>query len=75
MLDVPRWLRRPKHDRSVLKDELLEVFGERHLDDAKTRLVILSFECRYAKPYIYRIPHHPDYKKDRQAKAVYVALH
>jgi hypothetical protein len=68
-------LRHPKHDQNVLKDELLKVFGERLLDDATTRLVIPSFEGRYGEPYIYKTPHHPDYKKDRHAKASHVALH
>lgn len=75
ILDLPRWFRRPKHDQSVLKDELLKVFGEHLLDDATTRLVIPSFEGRYGEPYIYKTPHHPDYKKDRHAKAAHVALH
>jgi uncharacterized protein len=74
-VDLPQWLRRPKHDQSVLKDELLKVFGERLLDDATTRLVIPSFDGRYGEPYIYKTPHHPDYKKDRHAKAAHVALH
>jgi hypothetical protein len=75
IFDFPRWLRRPKHNQNVLKDELLKVFGERLLDDATTRLVIPSFEGRYGEPYIYKTPHHPDYKKDRHAKAAHVALH
>lgn len=75
IFEFPRWLRRPKHDQSILKNELLKVFGERLLDDATTRLVIPSFEGRYGEPYIYKTPHHPDYKKDRHAKAAHVALH
>jgi hypothetical protein len=75
VLDLPRWLRRPKHDQIVLKNELLNVFGERLLDDATTRLVIPSFEGRYGEPYIYKTPHHPDYKRDRHAKIAHVALH
>lgn len=63
IFDLPHWLRRPKHDQSVLKDELLKVFGDRLLDDATTRLVIPSFEGRYGEPYIYKTPHHPDYKR------------
>lgn len=75
IFDLPRWLQRPKHDQDVLRTELLKVFRERLLDDATTRLVIPSFEGRYGEPYIYKTPHHPDYKKDRHAKAVDVALH
>jgi len=75
IFDFPRWLWHPKHDQSVLKGELLKVFGDRLLDDATTRLVIPSFEGRYGEPYIYKTPHHPDYKKDRHAKSAHVALH
>lgn len=70
-----RWWSRAKHDQKVLKDQLLDVFGDMLIDDAKTRLVIPSFEGRYGEPYIYKTPHHPDYKRDRREKAAHVALH
>ncbi|TJV17985.1 CBASS cGAMP-activated phospholipase [Mesorhizobium sp.] len=70
-----RWFRAPKHDQNALKDELLKVFGECLIDDAKIRLIIPSFEGRYSEPYIYKTPHHPDYKRDRHVKTAHVALH
>lgn len=70
-----RWLSKPKHDQSVLSDELLQVFGEGLLDEAKTRLVIPSFEGRFGEPFLYKTPHHPDYQKDRHKKFAHVALH
>lgn len=70
-----RWLSKPKHDQTVLKNELLQVFGEGLLDEAKTRLVIPSFEGRFGEPFLYKTPHHPDYQKDRHKKFAHVALH
>jgi len=70
-----RWLVKPKHDQSTLKDELLRIFGDKVLDDAKTRLVIPSFEGRHGEPFLYKTPHHPDYQKDRHKKFAHVALH
>lgn len=69
------WMRRAKHDQRVLTDQLLEVFGETLIDDARVRLVIPSYEGAYGEPYIYKTPHHPDYKRDRHKKMAHVALH
>ena len=70
-----RWLSHPKHDQSVLKGELLKIFGESVLDDAVTRLVVPSFEGLHGEPFLYKTPHHPDYQKDRHRKFAHVALH
>ncbi|MBV9509998.1 MAG: patatin-like phospholipase family protein, partial [Caulobacteraceae bacterium] len=70
-----RWVSKPKHDQSVLKSELLAVFGDKVLDDASRRLVIPSFEGLHGEPFIYKTPHHPDYQKDRHKKFAHVALH
>jgi hypothetical protein len=70
-----RWMFKPKHDQSVLKDELLQVFGDAVLDAARTRLVIPSFEGRHGEPFIYKTPHHPDYQNDRHQRFAHVALH
>jgi len=70
-----RWVSRPKHNASILKEELLQVFGDGLLDDAQTRLVIPSFEGRHGEPFLYKTPHHPDYRNDRHKKFAHVALH
>lgn len=70
-----RWLSRPKHNAEVLKDELLQVFGDTLLDEARTRLIIPSFEGKYGEPFLYKTPHHPDYRNDRHKKFAHVALH
>lgn len=70
-----RWISRPKHDQSVLRDELLLIFGDKVLNDAATRLVVPSFEGRHGEPFLYKTPHHPDYQKDRHQRFAHVALH
>jgi uncharacterized protein len=70
-----RWISRPKHDQSVLRDELLSIFGDKVLNDATTRLVVPSFEGRHGEPFLYKTPHHPDYQKDRHERFAHVALH
>ncbi len=75
LLRYLRWIKNPKHDQSVLKAELLKIFGEKVIDDSIARLVIPSFEGRHGEPFIYKTPHHPDYQKDRHKKFAHVALH
>lgn len=70
-----RSLFRPKHDSSILKDELLQIFGTKVLDAASVRLVIPSFEGEYGEPFLYKTPHHPDYQNDRHQRFAHVALH
>ena len=73
-----RWLRSlraSKYDSSALQSELLRVFGHEVLDNAKTRVVVPSFEGEYGEPFLYKTPHHPDYQKDRHKALVDIALH
>lgn len=70
-----RWVSSPKHDQEVLRDELLNVFGDKVLDASSKRLVIPSFEGLHGEPFLYKTPHHPDYQKDRHKKFAHVALH
>jgi uncharacterized protein len=56
---------RAVYDEKVLEDELLRVFGQRLFGDSQVRLCIPSFEGRHGEPWIYKTPHHPDYKRDR----------
>jgi uncharacterized protein len=71
---ILRWVFKPKHDQTALKEELLRIFADKVLDDAVSRLVIPSFEGRYGEPFLYKTPHHPDYQKDRHKKFAHVAL-
>jgi patatin-like phospholipase/acyl hydrolase len=72
---LARWIFKPKHDQSVLKGELLRIFGDKVLDASTKRLVIPSFEGLHGEPFLYKTPHHPDYQKDRHKKFAHVALH
>lgn len=62
------------YDSQILEEELLRIFGDTPLGDANTRLCIPSFEGRHGEPWIYKTPHHPDYKKDRVERMVKVGL-
>lgn len=69
-----RRLQRYPYERKPLQDELLRLFGDTAFGEARTRLCIPAFEGRYGEPWIYKTPHHPDYKRDRHASMVTVGL-
>ena len=69
-----RRYRRYVYDSRVLEDELLRIFGDATFGEASTRLCIPSFEGRHGEPWIYKTPHHPDYRKDRVERMVKVAM-
>lgn len=69
-----RRLQRYPYERKPLQDELLRIFGDTVLGEARTRLCIPAFEGRHGEPWIYKTPHHPDYKRDRHASMVTVGL-
>ena len=77
---VSRWwrqlrrLHRSGYDSAPLEQELLKIFGDTPLGDARTRLCIPSFEGVHGEPWIFKTPHHPDYRKDRVERMVRVAL-
>jgi uncharacterized protein len=74
---VFRFLRRgvrTVYDGAVLESELLRIFGDATLGEARTRLVIPAFEGRHGEPWIFKTRHHPDYKKDRVERMVRVGL-
>ncbi|TGV22738.1 CBASS cGAMP-activated phospholipase [Mesorhizobium sp. M4B.F.Ca.ET.143.01.1.1] len=62
------------YDRDNLESELLRIFDDTPFGMARNRLVIPSFEGRYGEPWLYKTPHHPDYKKDRFERMVRVGL-
>lgn len=55
-----------RYNRVALEEILDEVFGDRRLRDARSRLCIPSFDGRYGEVYIFKTPHHPDYRKDAE---------
>lgn len=71
------WLRqthRYAYERQPLKDELLRILGDAALAEAQNRLCIPAFEGTHGEPWIYKTPHHPDYKRDKFEKMVTVGL-
>lgn len=69
-----RQTRRYAYERQPLKDELLRIFGDAALAEAQTRLCIPAFEGTHGEPWIYKTPHHPDYKRDKFKNMVAVGL-
>ncbi len=62
-----------RYDRKSLVRILRELFGTRKFGDTNTRLCIPSFDGRHGEPYIFKTPHHPDYRLDRHESTVKVA--
>jgi hypothetical protein len=56
---------RYRYDREALSSLLTETFGDRRFGEARSRLCIPSCDGRYGDVYIFKTPHHPDYKKDQ----------
>ena len=69
-----RRLVRYGYDAKALEDELSRIFHSRVFGDTSVRLCIPSFEGRHGEPWIYKTPHHPDYRNDRHEKMVKVGL-
>lgn len=59
---------RAAYDVAPLEAELMRVFEQRFFGESKLRLCVPSFEGRHGEPWIYKTPHHPDYKKDRNER-------
>lgn len=62
------------HDRATLDAELRRIFGHATFDESKVPLCVPAFEGRYGEPYIFKTPHHPDYKRDGRERMVDVGL-
>lgn len=65
---------RTAYERKPLEDELLRLFGEATFGESRLRLCIPAFEGKHGEPWLYKTPHHPDYKKDRVERMVRVGL-
>lgn len=62
------------YSRRNLENELRREFEDALFGSAIVPTCIPSFEGRYGEPYIFKTPHHPDYKRDQYEKLVNVAL-
>jgi len=62
------------YERNVLENILLDVLGAKLLGDSIVRLCIPAFEGRDSEVFVFKTPHHADYKVDRLEPMVKVAL-
>lgn len=62
------------YDRAALTRLLTEALGDRLLGEAGTRLCIPAFEGRHSEVFVFKTPHHRDYKTDRFERMLTVGL-
>lgn len=62
------------YNRDGLESLLIEKLGERLFGESTLRLCIPAFEGRNSEVFVYKTPHHADYKTDRYERMVDVAL-
>jgi patatin-like phospholipase/acyl hydrolase len=62
------------YNREALRRLLVDQLGERLLGDFMTRLCIPSFDGKNSEVYVFKTPHHTDYKYDRFQRMVDVGL-
>lgn len=68
-----RGLAQHQYDRAALISLLEGAFGERQYGEASSRLCIPSCDGRHGDVYIFKTPHHPDFKKDQHERMTTVA--
>jgi len=77
---LTRWLRGlagwafTPYNRANLENELRREFGDGLFGSSSAAICIPSFDGRYGEPYVFKTPHHPDYKKDQYERLVDVGL-
>jgi patatin-like phospholipase/acyl hydrolase len=77
---VATWLRdkrqyaRYAYDRRALERLLTEQLGDRLFGESRLRLCIPAFEGRHSEVFVFKTPHHSDYKMDRFERMVTVGL-
>lgn len=53
-----------RYSRNALSRALDETFGQKTFGESSSRLCIPSFDGRHSDVYVFKTPHHPDYKRD-----------
>jgi predicted acylesterase/phospholipase RssA len=77
---VQSWLRRKRnfilynYERGPLESLLTQALGSKLLGDSLVRLCIPAFEGKHSEVFVFKTPHHIDYKFDRSEPMVKVAL-
>lgn len=62
------------YDRQALENVLTECLGNKPFGESRLRLCVPAFEGRHSEVYVFKTPHHKDYKTDRFEKMITVAL-
>lgn len=65
---------RPKFSDKALRAAIRGVVGDRPLSEAKTRLVVPSYDVNTGKVYLFKTSHHPSYCHHADLPAVDAAL-
>ena len=73
-LTWPWYLGNARYDRKALRVILGEKLGDRTIGDAKVRLCIPCFDGWHSEMYVFKTPHHPDYRTDRFDPMIRAAL-
>jgi patatin-like phospholipase/acyl hydrolase len=77
---IGTWLRdkrqyaRYAYDRHALQRVLADKLGNRLFGESRLRLCIPAFEGRHSEVFVFKTPHHSDYKTDRFERMVTVGL-
>jgi predicted acylesterase/phospholipase RssA len=62
------------YERESLQKLLTDTLGEKLFGDSIVRLCIPAFEGKHSEVFVFKTPHHPDYKFDRFELMVKVGL-
>jgi hypothetical protein len=62
------------YEQNALVNVLREILGDRLFGSSSRRLCVPSFEGRHGEVYIFKTPHHPDFKLDWSEPMLKVAL-
>ena len=65
---------RYRYDREILSNVLHQYLGDKTLAQSQYRLCIPSSEGQHGEVYVFKTPHHPDYRLDAKEKLLKVAL-
>ena len=75
-----QWLRdqrqyaRYLYDREALQRLLTDQLGDRLFGESRSRLCIPAFEGKHSEVFVFKTPHHRDYKTDRYERMINVGL-
>lgn len=58
----------------TLEGIMQDVLGDRLFGESQTRLCVPSFEGKYSEVYVFKTPHHPDFREDWNEKMTKVAV-